>query len=92
VGLCSAHSASERGEPGESAILSFRHPHGMLAWRELFFSPTFFKPTPTRTQNGIGGPILSRAASHCSDCHSPRNFMGAIKGRPQYTGTEIDGF
>ena len=38
------------------------------------------------------GAYLVEALGHCSDCHSPRNIMGAIKGKAQFTGTEIDGF
>jgi mono/diheme cytochrome c family protein len=65
---------------------------GMLAWRELYFSPTFFKPTPGKSEEWNRGAYLVEALAHCSDCHSPRNIMGAIKGKAQFTGTEIDGF
>ena len=65
---------------------------GMLAWRELFFSPAYFKPTPSKSPQWNRGAYLVEALGHCSDCHSPRNIMGAIKGKAQFTGTEIDGF
>jgi mono/diheme cytochrome c family protein len=65
---------------------------GMLAWRELFFTPAYFKPTAGKSPEWNRGGYLVEALGHCSDCHSPRNFMGAIKGKAQYTGTEIDGF
>lgn len=65
---------------------------GMLAWRELFFAPAFFKPTAGKSSPWNRGAYLAEALGHCSDCHSPRNIMGAIKGKAQFTGTEIDGF
>ena len=65
---------------------------GMLAWRELFFTPTYFAPTPGKSDDWNRGAYLVEALGHCSDCHSPRNIMGSIKGKAQFTGTEIDGF
>jgi mono/diheme cytochrome c family protein len=65
---------------------------GMLAWRELYFTPAFFKPTAGKNPQWNRGAYLVEALGHCSDCHSPRNIMGAIKGKAQFTGTEIDGF
>jgi mono/diheme cytochrome c family protein len=65
---------------------------GMLAWRELFFSPAYFKPTAGKSTEWNRGAYLVEVLGHCSDCHSPRNIMGAIKGKAQFTGTQIDGF
>ena len=65
---------------------------GMLAWRELYFEPEYFQPTPGKNAAWNRGAYLVEALGHCSDCHSPRNVMGAIKGKAAYTGTEIDGF
>ena len=65
---------------------------GMIGWRELFFSPAYFQPTPGRNVEWNRGAYLVEALGHCSDCHSPRNVMGAIKGKAQFTGAEIDGF
>lgn len=65
---------------------------GMLAWRELFFQPATFKPTPGKSDEWNRGAYLVEALGHCSDCHSPRNVMGAIKGKAAFTGAEVDGF
>jgi mono/diheme cytochrome c family protein len=65
---------------------------GMLAWRELFFSPAFFESNANKSAPWNRGAYLVEALGHCSDCHSPRNIMGGIKGKAQFTGTEIDGF
>lgn len=65
---------------------------GMLAWRELYFSPGYFKPTPGKSPEWNRGAYLVEPLGHCAECHSPRNVMGAIKGKARYSGTEIDGF
>jgi mono/diheme cytochrome c family protein len=65
---------------------------GLLAWRELFFAPAEFKPAPGKSDEWNRGAYLVEALGHCTDCHSPRNIMGAVKGKAQFTGAEIDGF
>lgn len=65
---------------------------GLAAWRELYFAPAFFQPTPGKTDEWNRGAYLVEALGHCTDCHSPRNFMGAVKGKDQFVGAEIDGF
>jgi mono/diheme cytochrome c family protein len=65
---------------------------GMLAWRELFFAPGYFTPTAGKSMEWNRGDYLVEALGHCSDCHSPRNIMGAVKGKAVFTGSEVDGF
>ncbi|WP_051357426.1 c-type cytochrome [Azorhizobium doebereinerae] len=65
---------------------------GLLAWRELFFEPAYFKPTPGKSDAWNRGAYLVETLGHCSDCHSPRNIMGAIKQKQLFLGSEVDGF
>ncbi|WP_027132743.1 cytochrome c [Geminicoccus roseus] len=65
---------------------------GMLAWRELFFTPQTFTPTAGKSEAWNRGAYLVEALGHCSDCHTPRNLMGAVKGKEHFIGAEIDGF
>ncbi|QTL06151.1 c-type cytochrome [Aquabacter sp. L1I39] len=65
---------------------------GMLAWRELFFEPAYFKPTPGKSDQWNRGAYLAEVLGHCADCHTPRNVMGAVKGKEQFLGSEVDGF
>lgn len=65
---------------------------GMAAWRELFFAPAYFQPTPGKSDQWNRGAYLVEALGHCTDCHSPRNFMGAVEGKDQFVGAEVDGF
>jgi mono/diheme cytochrome c family protein len=65
---------------------------GLLAWRELFFAPAEFKSSIGKSLEWNRGAYLVEALGHCTDCHTPRNIMGAIKGKAQFIGAEIDGF
>jgi mono/diheme cytochrome c family protein len=64
----------------------------MLVWRELFFKPGFFKPDPKQSDVWNRGAYLVEGLEHCSECHSPRNLMGAIKPSKEFTGAAIDGW
>ena len=52
---------------------------GLLAWRELFFAPAEFKPLSGKSDEWNRGAYLVEALAHCTDCHTPRNIMGAVK-------------
>ena len=64
----------------------------MLVWRELFFKRGFFKPDPKQSDVWNRGAYLVEGLEHCSECHSPRNIMGAIKPSKEFTGAVIDGW
>jgi mono/diheme cytochrome c family protein len=64
----------------------------MIVWRELFFTPGFFKPDPKQSAEWNRGAYLVEGLEHCSQCHSPRNMMGAIKTSKAFTGASIDGW
>jgi len=62
----------------------------LIVWRELFFTPGFFKPDPTQSASWNRGAYLVEGLEHCSECHSPRNLMGAIEPSKAFTGAVID--
>ncbi len=47
-------------------------------WRWLFFDPAPFQPEPAGDAVWNRGAYLVRHLGHCGECHSPRNFLGAI--------------
>ncbi|MFG1288583.1 c-type cytochrome [Xanthobacter versatilis] len=65
---------------------------GMLAWRELFFQNARFVPNAAKSAEWNRGAYLVNALGHCSDCHTPRNIMGATKGKAHFLGADVDGF
>jgi mono/diheme cytochrome c family protein len=61
-------------------------------WKWLFFTPGPFKPDPSQPAAVNRGAYLAQALGHCSECHTPRNFLGApIKGRYLAGGKGPDG-
>jgi len=63
---------------------SWRWPLGL--WKWLYFEPGAFQPDPARSDTWNRGAYLVEAASHCAECHSPRNLLGAIPDGARYTG------
>ena len=62
----------------------------LLPWRWLFFTEGYFKPTPAKGPQWNRGAYLVEALAHCSDCHTPRNFMGAVMPSKWLQGARID--
>lgn len=65
---------------------------GQGAWKLLYFTPGRYKPNPQKDAEWNRGAYLAEGASHCSSCHTPRDFMGAEKQGAKYDGAVIDGW
>ena len=50
-----------------------------MIWKWLFFTPGPFVPDASKSQEINRGAYLVQALAHCSECHTPRNFLGASK-------------
>jgi len=48
-----------------------------LAWKWLFVSPGEFQEDPERSEQWNRGAYLVNAASHCGECHTPRDYFGS---------------
>lgn len=48
------------------------------AWQALFLEDGGLPPEPGRDAQWERGRYLVQAAGHCGECHSPRNFLGAV--------------
>jgi mono/diheme cytochrome c family protein len=44
-------------------------------WKLLAFSPAPFRPDPSHGETWNLGAYLVSAPGHCSECHTPRNFL-----------------
>jgi mono/diheme cytochrome c family protein len=56
-------------------------------WKRLFFTPGRFHPTPGRSAEWNRGAYLVTALAHCGECHTPRNFLGAVEESRFLAGT-----
>ncbi|MCC6472312.1 MAG: cytochrome c [Burkholderiales bacterium] len=50
----------------------------LAAWKWLFFKPGPFAPEKDRSIALNRGAYLANALGHCGECHTPRNFLGAM--------------
>jgi mono/diheme cytochrome c family protein len=55
-------------------------------WKLLFLDGLPFQPDPQKPDDWNRGAYLANAPGHCAECHSPRNFLGAIKASLRFTG------
>ncbi|MHB8743648.1 MAG: c-type cytochrome [Sulfuricaulis sp.] len=62
----------------------------LAVWRELYFSEGAYKPDATKSAAWNRGTYLVEGLGHCSDCHSPRNSLGAIKKNKKFSGALLD--
>jgi mono/diheme cytochrome c family protein len=52
-------------------------------WKLLFFHET---PTSVQSAENNRGAYLVNGPGHCAECHSPRNFLGAIVPSERFAG------
>lgn len=55
-------------------------------WKLLFLDGKPFKPDPSQSAQWNRGAYLVNGPGHCAECHSPRNFLGAIVADKRFTG------
>jgi mono/diheme cytochrome c family protein len=71
-------------QPSKSNAVKF--PFGfrplLMGWRMLFFTPGPLAPVAGQSDEWNRGRYLAEAVAHCEECHTPRNFLGALdRGR-----------
>jgi mono/diheme cytochrome c family protein len=59
---------------------------GLGIWKLMFLDGEPFRPDPQRSAAWNRGAYLVNGAGHCAECHSPRNFLGAVVQRLRFTG------
>ena len=55
-------------------------------WKLLFLDGEPFKPYASQSAQWNRGAYLVNGPAHCAECHSPRNFLGAIIPGKRFTG------
>jgi mono/diheme cytochrome c family protein len=58
----------------------------LFAWRALFFRPGPLQPMAGQSAEWNRGRYLAEAVAHCQECHTPRNFLGALDRSAAYAG------
>ena len=55
-------------------------------WKLLFLSDAVFQPDPKQPADWNRGAYLVNGPGHCAECHSPRNFLGAVIESKRFGG------
>jgi len=58
----------------------------LVFWRLLFFDEGPWQPDPARDAVWNRGSYLANAVAHCGECHTPRNFLGAMRTSQAFAG------
>ncbi len=58
----------------------------LVGWRTLFFTPGPLQVDAPKGDDWNRGNYLVHAVAHCEECHTPRNFLGAIKTSMSFSG------
>ena len=58
----------------------------LLGWRTLFFREGPLQPVARQSEEWNRGRYLAEAVAHCQECHTPRNFLGALDHAHAYAG------
>jgi mono/diheme cytochrome c family protein len=67
-------------------------PVSLWAWDTMFFHPGVFRRDPQKSEEWNRGAYLVEGAGHCAACHSPKNFLGAVKGSRRLEGGMGEGW
>ena len=59
---------------------------GLGLWKLLFLDGKPLEPDPARSPGWNRGRYLVEGLGHCAECHSPRNFLGAIVADRRFAG------
>ncbi len=55
-------------------------------WKVLYLHGGPFVPHPSQSAQWNRGAYLVNGPGHCAECHSPRNFLGAIVASERFAG------
>ncbi len=59
---------------------------GLVLWKLAFLDGTVIEVEPHKSESWNRGRYLVEGVGHCAECHSPRNFAGAIIDAKRLSG------
>lgn len=76
----------------DNLVFPFNQRWGMVAWNWMFFDDKRFEVSPDKSAEWNRGAFLVEGPGHCGECHTPRNFMQAVKRSDTYAGALVEGW
>jgi mono/diheme cytochrome c family protein len=68
--------AADRENRPHELYWPYSHRPLVAHWKADAFTPGVFTPDPDKTPQWNRGAYLASALGHCSECHTPRGFLG----------------
>lgn len=59
----------------------------LAAWKALYFEPGAYRDNAQQTAQWNRGAYIAQALTHCGECHTPRNRLGAMEAKRYLVGT-----
>jgi mono/diheme cytochrome c family protein len=78
--------AVEGRAPDHELPFPFNIRRGVGLWKLAFLDGQVFTPDPTKPASWNRGAYLVNGPGHCAECHSERNFAGAIIEERRFSG------
>lgn len=72
--------------PAHEMAFPFGFRRALGLWKLLFLRDEPFRPDPQQSPGWNRGAYLVNGPAHCAECHTPRNFLGAIVSGLRFTG------
>jgi mono/diheme cytochrome c family protein len=76
---------------GPNLAFPFNIRRALGIWKLLFLRGRPFVPDPSKSAQYNRGAYLVNGPGHCAECHSPRNFLGAIIDSERFAGGPTPG-
>lgn len=78
-----------RAVPAHELGFPWKLRFGLYAWQWLFHQPQPFTPDPTKDELWNRGAYLVLGPGHCAECHTPRNWLGALDRERMFAGNPV---
>jgi mono/diheme cytochrome c family protein len=72
--------------PPHELHFPFNIRRGVGLWKRLYFDRSPIEDDPSQSVAWNRGHYLVEALSHCAECHSSRNWLGAIRDQTRFAG------
>jgi len=79
--------ASSRGNRPHNVYWPFSSRSMLSRWKARWFTPGEYSADPGKSPQWNRGAYLTEALGHCSECHTPRNDLGAPRRNRYLAGT-----
>ena len=75
--------------PANALAFPFSIRRAVGLWKLLYFDNSGLPPDPSKSKQWNRGRYLVEGPGHCGECHTPRNFLGAMEPNRALAGAPL---